>query len=116
MASKQSLLVLAAVAACLLLLPAASVATDVDYCSRGKKYPVKVSGVQIVPDPVQPGKPATFKISASTDKIIQKGKLQTLPSFTPPGSYTITMKIVGDDNEELSCISFGFSIGFVASS
>ena len=104
MASKQSLLVLAAVAACLLLLPAASVATDVDYCSeyptpgtprsvwalesrrfsrrvmessasdlpllwcagRGKKYPVKVSGVEIVPDPVQPGKPATFKISAST--------------------------------------------------
>jgi len=31
MASKQSL---AAVAACLLLLPAASVATDVDYCSE----------------------------------------------------------------------------------
>jgi hypothetical protein len=32
------------------------------------------------------------------------------------GSYTIYMKIVGDDNKELSCISFGFSIGFVASS
>jgi hypothetical protein len=33
----------------------------------GKKdYPVKVSGVQIVPDPVEPGKPATFKISATT--------------------------------------------------
>ena len=27
---------------------------------------MKVSGVQIVPDPVEPGKPATFKISAST--------------------------------------------------
>ncbi|XP_066396738.1 phosphatidylglycerol/phosphatidylinositol transfer protein-like [Miscanthus floridulus] len=152
MASKQTRLVLlpAAVAACLLLLPAASVATDVDYCSK-KDYPVKVSGVQIVPDPVEPGKPATFKISASTDKTIEKGKLQidvkyfffyvhsetrdicgetscpatgdfmlsheqTLPGFTPPGSYTIYMKIVGDDNEELSCISFGFSIGFVASS
>ncbi|ONM37690.1 hypothetical protein ZEAMMB73_Zm00001d043360 [Zea mays] len=33
----------------------------------------------------------------------------------PDGSYTIYMKIVGDDNEELSCISFGFSISFVAS-
>jgi hypothetical protein len=107
MASKQTrlVLVLAAVAACLLLLPDASVATDVDYCSEyprppprpplrlgprqrscrfreasqscncnlflvwpaGKKdYPVKVSGVQIVPDPVEPGKPATFKISATT--------------------------------------------------
>lgn len=41
---------------------------------------------------------------------------QTLPSFTPPGSYTITMKMLGDNNEELSCISFGFSIGWVASS
>lgn len=41
---------------------------------------------------------------------------QTLPGFTPPGSYTIYMKMVGDDDEELSCISFGFSIGFVASS
>ncbi|EER95885.1 hypothetical protein BDA96_02G039000 [Sorghum bicolor] len=152
MASKQTrrVLVLAAVAACLLLLPAASVATSVDYCSK-KNYPVKVSGVEIVPDPVEPGNPATFKISASTDKTIEKGKLQidvkyfffyvhsetrdicgetscpatgdfvlshqqTLPGFTPPGSYTIYMKILGDENEELSCISFGFSIGFVASS
>ncbi|CAN6203066.1 unnamed protein product [Urochloa humidicola] len=149
--SKQSLLVLAAVAACLLLLPAASAATSVEYCNKGKKYPVKVSGVEIVPDPVQPGQPATFKISASTDKTIEKGKLQidvkyfffyvhsetrdicgettcpatgnfvlshgqTLPSFTPPGSYTITMKMLADNNEELSCISFGFSIGFAASS
>ncbi|RCV40543.1 hypothetical protein SETIT_9G062900v2 [Setaria italica] len=38
---------------------------------------------------------------------------QTLPSFTPPGSYTLTMKLLGDSNEELTCISFGFSIGFV---
>ncbi|KAF8732236.1 hypothetical protein HU200_016212 [Digitaria exilis] len=151
MASKQSILVLAAAVACLLLLPAATAATSVEYCNKGKQYPVKVSGVEISPDPVQPGKAATFKISASTDKSIEKGKLtidvkyfffyvhsetrdicgettcpasgefvlsheQTLPSFTPPGSYTITMKILGDNNEELSCISFGFSIGFVASS
>jgi hypothetical protein len=31
---------------------------------------VKVSGVQIVPDPVEPGKPATFKISASTGIVL----------------------------------------------
>nr|CAB3503837.1 unnamed protein product [Digitaria exilis] len=75
MASKQSILVLAAVAACLLLLPAATAATSVEYCNKGKQYPVKVSGVEISPDPVQPGKAATFKISASTDKSIEKGKL-----------------------------------------
>jgi hypothetical protein len=37
-------------------------------------------------------------------------------SASSQGSYTIYMKMVGDDDEELSCISFGFSIGFVASS
>ncbi|KAL6880576.1 hypothetical protein ACP4OV_012141 [Aristida adscensionis] len=150
MASKQGLLLaLIAVAACLLLPPAS--ATDFEYCNKGKKYPVKVSGVEIVPDPIARGKPAQFKISASTDKTIEKGKLvidvkyfffyvhsetrdiceetscpatgefllsheQTLPGITPPGSYTITMKMLGDNNEELSCISFDFSIGFVASS
>lgn len=38
---------------------------------KGKKYPVKVSGVEIVPDPVARGEPATFKISASTGIINQ---------------------------------------------
>lgn len=33
--------------------------------------------------------------------------------FTLKGSYTLTMKLLGDSNEELTCISFGFSIGFV---
>jgi hypothetical protein len=47
--------------------------------------------------------PATdkFKLSHS----------QTLPSVTPPGTYTITMKMLGKKDEELSCISFKFSIG-----
>jgi len=115
---------------------------------KGRDYPVTVSGVEVVPDPVVRGEPATFKISASTDKNITTGKLvidvayfifhvhsethnfcdetscpatgefvlasqQTLPSFTPPGSYTLTMKLLGDSNAELTCISFGFSIGFV---
>ncbi|TVU41441.1 hypothetical protein EJB05_14958 [Eragrostis curvula] len=155
MASKQGLLLalLAAVAvAC--LIPAASAATAVEYCKKGKNYPVKVSGVEIDPDPVTPGKAATFKVKASTDKPIKGGKLvidvkywviwaipvhsethdiceetscpatgdfviahsQTLPSFTPPGSYTIDMTVKGENDEELSCISFGFSIGFAASS
>uniref|UniRef100_A0A0D9VZY5 MD-2-related lipid-recognition domain-containing protein n=1 Tax=Leersia perrieri TaxID=77586 RepID=A0A0D9VZY5_9ORYZ len=147
----RRLLVFLAVAAALplLLLPASVVATDVEYCRQGRNYPVKVSGVEIVPDPVVSGQPATFKISASTDKSITKGKLvidvkyfflhvhseshdlcdetscpvtgefvlaheQTLPSFTPPGSYTLTMKLLDDGNKELTCISFGFSIGFIS--
>lgn len=35
---------------------------------QGRDHPVKVSGVEIVPDPVVSGQPATFKISASTGK------------------------------------------------
>ncbi|KAK3145856.1 hypothetical protein QOZ80_3BG0258410 [Eleusine coracana subsp. coracana] len=146
MATGHQLLLFAA-ALLLLLLPSASVATAVEYCKKGQDYPVKVTGVEVVPDPVVRGEPATFRISASTDKSITNGKLvidvtyfffhvhsethnfcdgtscpatgefvlaseQTLPSFTPPGSYTITMKLLGDRNEELTCISFGFSIGF----
>jgi hypothetical protein len=33
---------------------------------KGRHYPVKVSSVEIIPDPVVRGQPATFKISAST--------------------------------------------------
>jgi hypothetical protein len=38
------------------------------FADKHKDYPVKVSGVEIVPDPVQRGVEATFKISASTGK------------------------------------------------
>ncbi|KAK8918654.1 hypothetical protein KSP39_PZI021180 [Platanthera zijinensis] len=38
---------------------------------------------------------------------------QSLPGYTPPGSYTLQMKLLGEDNEELTCITFGFSIGFI---
>ncbi|CAN6314970.1 unnamed protein product [Urochloa humidicola] len=151
MATKHHPLLFAAAAmlVLLLLLPSDCTATAVEYCKKGRDYPVKVSGVEVVPDPIVRGEPATFKISASTDKNITTGKLvidvayfifhvhsethnfcdetscpatgefvlaskQTLPSFTPPGSYTFTMKLLGDSNEELTCISFGFSIGFVA--
>ncbi|KAJ3707241.1 hypothetical protein LUZ61_010946 [Rhynchospora tenuis] len=41
---------------------------------------------------------------------------QVLPGYTPPGSYTITMKMEDSNGKELTCISFGFSIGFVADS
>ncbi|KAI5018044.1 hypothetical protein ZWY2020_042932 [Hordeum vulgare] len=39
---------------------------------KGRHYPVKVSGVEISPDPVVRGKPATFKISASTGNLDEK--------------------------------------------
>ncbi|CAH1452279.1 unnamed protein product [Lactuca virosa] len=40
---------------------------------------------------------------------------QSLPSVTPPGSYTLTMKMKDANNKELTCITFDFSIGWYAS-
>ncbi|GKV35021.1 hypothetical protein SLEP1_g43341 [Rubroshorea leprosula] len=57
----------------LILLPLLQ-ATSVRYCDR-KFYPVKVHGVDISPDPVVSGNPATFTISASADQAISSGKL-----------------------------------------
>lgn len=44
-------------------------ATDVQYCDKQGNYAVKVTGVNISPNPVARGKPATFSISASTGLI-----------------------------------------------
>ncbi|EXB38413.1 hypothetical protein L484_022312 [Morus notabilis] len=48
-----------------LLLPSAQ-STNVKYCDKKGKYDVKVKGVEISPDPVVSGEPATFNIAAST--------------------------------------------------
>ncbi|PKI35294.1 hypothetical protein CRG98_044308 [Punica granatum] len=40
---------------------------------------------------------------------------QVLPGFTPPGSYSLKMKMYNTSNKELTCIGFDFSIGFAAS-
>ncbi|KAK1434998.1 hypothetical protein QVD17_00753 [Tagetes erecta] len=40
---------------------------------------------------------------------------QSLPSVTPPGSYTLTMKLQDSNKKELTCISFDFSIGWYSS-
>ncbi|RWR80330.1 putative phosphatidylglycerol/phosphatidylinositol transfer protein [Cinnamomum micranthum f. kanehirae] len=113
---------------------------------KNDEYAVKVKGVDMSPDPVVRGKPATFRISASTDKAISGGKLvievryfgvhihteshslceetscpistgdfvlshtQTLPGYTPPGSYTLKMKMLGESGHQLTCINFDFKI------
>ncbi|KAF5744929.1 phosphatidylglycerol/phosphatidylinositol transfer protein [Tripterygium wilfordii] len=125
-----------------------SEATRVAYCDKKGNYAVKVSGVEISPDPVARGEPATFEISAKTGQDISGGKVvidvsyfgihvrtethdlceeascpitagqfllshtQTLPAFTPPGSYTLKMRMEDEKNEQLTCISFNFKIGF----
>lgn len=39
------------------------------FVDKKADYAVKVSGVEISPDPVESGKPATFKISATSSNL-----------------------------------------------
>lgn len=64
-----------------------------------------------------------IKVHGETDDICDKtscpvsagdfelSHTQTLPSITPPGLYTLKMKITDKKNHELTCISFKFKIG-----
>lgn len=61
---------------CLFIVILSSVhaqAISFKYCAD-VNYAVKVSGVEITPDPVVRARPATFKISASTGEAIYGGK------------------------------------------
>ncbi|KAJ9184591.1 hypothetical protein P3X46_004303 [Hevea brasiliensis] len=125
-------------------------ATDVKYCNGKTDYDVKVKAVEISPNPVERGKPATFSIFATAGEAISGGKLvievayfgwhihsethdlceettcpvsdgefvvshsQVLPGYTPPGSYSLKMKMYDGKNHELTCIGFDFSIGFAS--
>ncbi|PIA54268.1 hypothetical protein AQUCO_00900664v1 [Aquilegia coerulea] len=132
-----------------LLLPSIQAkTTKVEPCDVKTKYAVKVTGVDINPNPVSRGKPTTFSISASTDKLISEGAMdievkyfgisvhsekfdlcketscpvgagnfvishtQELPGITPPGTYTLKLKMLEKNGKELSCVHFDFSIGF----
>ncbi|KAL4560656.1 hypothetical protein LXL04_032809 [Taraxacum kok-saghyz] len=53
-------------------------------------------------DTACPISPGDFTVSYS----------QLLPTIAPPGSYTLTLKMEDDNEKELTCIKFDFSIGF----
>ncbi|XP_078430805.1 immunoglobulin E-set superfamily protein [Wolffia australiana] len=37
---------------------------------------------------------------------------QVLPFYTPPGSYTLTLKLLSANGSQLTCVSFDFSVSF----
>nr|KJB61951.1 hypothetical protein B456_009G394500 [Gossypium raimondii] len=59
----------------LILVVPLAVATDVQYCDKQGEYDVKVQGVEISPNPIARGQPATFSIAATTGAAIDGGKL-----------------------------------------
>ncbi|CAH8312671.1 unnamed protein product [Eruca vesicaria subsp. sativa] len=135
----------------LLVFSTIVLATDVHYCEENAEYEVKVKEVNISPNPIARGEPATFTISATTGRGITGGKLvievtyfgwhihsetrdlcdettcpvetgdflvahsQVLPGYTPPGSYSLQMKMLDAQKKELTCIKFSIDIGSVPS-
>ncbi|XWS73808.1 hypothetical protein CRYUN_Cryun02cG0161000 [Craigia yunnanensis] len=65
-AAEFKLILLPLLSISLLFLPFLQ-ATDYKYCDNEGNYVVKIDGVDISPNPVVRGKPATFTISASTE-------------------------------------------------
>eukprot|EP00257_Ricinus_communis_P014963 XP_015572769.1 putative phosphatidylglycerol/phosphatidylinositol transfer protein DDB_G0282179 isoform X1 [Ricinus communis] len=74
-------------------------ATDVRYCDKKGNYAVKVKRVDISPDPVLSGNPATFNISASTGQQIAGGKVVIAVSFFSVPVHAETRDLC----EEMSC-------------
>ncbi|XWS28491.1 hypothetical protein CRYUN_Cryun25bG0074200 [Craigia yunnanensis] len=72
-AAQFKLILLPLLAISLLFLPFIR-STDFKYCDNEANYVVKVDGVDISPNPVVRGKPATFTISASTGQAISSGR------------------------------------------
>lgn len=66
---------LVVVANCSLISLTNAAAAKPIYCDLDKSFPVKVKSVDIDPNPVVTGKPATFTISATSSKAIPGGRL-----------------------------------------
>ncbi|KAH9322528.1 hypothetical protein KI387_017167 [Taxus chinensis] len=167
------------IAATFSTFPATNADENTEYCGSEKDYSVKVDSVDIDPNPVVRGEPATFNISATSgcsslsisditavhrekyivihgEKLVEPilvkkaglsgGKLtievffyglrvhaeshnlctkttcpikegsfilthsQSLPAFTPPGSYRLRIKMTGTDSKLLTCIYVKFTI------
>jgi hypothetical protein len=50
----------------LLVRASFSLTISLGSAEKGRDYPVKVTSVEVIPDPVICGEPATFRISVST--------------------------------------------------
>ncbi|RWW80462.1 hypothetical protein BHE74_00011191, partial [Ensete ventricosum] len=95
-----------------------------NFTDKKASYQVTVEGVEINPNPVVRGQPAIFKISAITGNL-GTGFLLVSPVLflwinllfifffhISQGSYTLIMKILGEQDKQLTCFNFDFSIGF----
>ncbi|KAL2316985.1 hypothetical protein Fmac_030861 [Flemingia macrophylla] len=71
------------------------------YCDGNADYAVKVSGVEILPNPVERGVPFTFKIPAYTPEAIPSGDL--IYEISYGGIEGVAATFLHDLCEEASC-------------
>ncbi|KAJ1393793.1 MD-2-related lipid-recognition domain [Sesbania bispinosa] len=69
------------------------------YCDKKANYAVTVSGIEISPNPVVSGNPATFKVSATSGQAIYGGKLIIGVSYVGVPVHTETIDLC----DEVSC-------------
>ncbi|CAJ2654787.1 putative phosphatidylglycerol/phosphatidylinositol transfer protein DDB_G0282179 [Trifolium pratense] len=69
------------------------------YCDKKANYPVKVTGIEILPNPVVSGDPANFKISATSGKAIHGGKVVIGVSYVGVPVHSETIDLC----KEVSC-------------
>ncbi|XP_004506242.1 uncharacterized protein [Cicer arietinum] len=69
------------------------------YCDKKADYAVKVTGIEILPNPVVSGDPANFKISATSGKAISGGKVVISVSYVGVPVHSETIDLC----KEVSC-------------
>ncbi|XP_062112386.1 uncharacterized protein LOC133823566 [Humulus lupulus] len=91
-----------------------AIAATTDTPISGGKIEIAVSifGIQIHRENLDLCTETSCPVSAG-DFVVSHS--QALPAFTPPGKYTLRMKLHDANGHELTCISFGFDIGLGSS-
>ncbi|XP_042510380.1 putative phosphatidylglycerol/phosphatidylinositol transfer protein DDB_G0282179 [Macadamia integrifolia] len=104
----QLKIVLSLLFAAFLIVPSVQ-AKAVRYCDRKGNYAVKVSGIEMSPDPVVRGEPATFSIIASTGEAISGGKMLIDVSYFGVPIHKETHDLCGETSCPVSLGDFVIS-------
>lgn len=88
-----------------------SIAASTDKAISGGKLVIEVSYIffQVYSETHDLCKKTSCPVAAGAFEVSHS---QLLPGFTPPGSYTLKMKMLDGKNHEMTCFTFDFSIWF----
>ncbi|XP_062172235.1 uncharacterized protein LOC133877826 [Alnus glutinosa] len=88
-----------------------NISASTDQAIDGGKVVIEVSyfGLHVHTEKIELSDETSCPIAAGNFVL---SHTQTLPGYTPPGSYTLKMTMENDNNQVLACISFSFKISF----